>query len=242
MRLLVQFDQDITLPLHEYNHAIQSFIYSNLKEDFAKFLHEKGFTFGKRKFKLFVFSRLAGRAKVKEGMIKILAPVELKISSPLPEFINGLVNTLLKRKVSKLGENLVEISQIEVLPMPQFKQRMRIEMLSPLTVSSTVTTPSGKKKRYFYSPKEKEWSENILANLKRKYKAYYGRLPRGELTVLPYEVKNKDLIITRFKEGIIKGWLGKYTLIGSKELIKWGYLVGLGARNAQGFGMFEILD
>ncbi len=54
----------LVLPIH-YNELIQAFIYRNLSEDLATFLHNKGFSLseGKRKFKLFTFSRLLCKVK-----------------------------------------------------------------------------------------------------------------------------------------------------------------------------------
>jgi len=51
--------------------------------------------------------------------------------------------------------------------------------------------------------------------------------------------KNGKLVI--YKGFIIKGWMGKFRLRGNPELIKFSYEAGLGAKNSQGFGMWEIL-
>jgi len=39
----------------------------------------------------------------------------------------------------------------------------------------------------------------------------------------------------------IKAWLGTYQIHGKPELISLAYDTGLGSKNSQGFGMFEIL-
>ena len=49
--------QPLTLPL-QYNHILQAFIYDNISAELAAFLHEKGYAYEKRQFKLFVFSNL----------------------------------------------------------------------------------------------------------------------------------------------------------------------------------------
>ena len=51
---------NITLPVH-YNHLIQAMIYQSLDDALAHWLHEEGFQCGKRRFKLFTFSRLLSR-------------------------------------------------------------------------------------------------------------------------------------------------------------------------------------
>jgi len=46
----------LTLPIH-YNHMVQAMIYNSLDDDIADFLHDKGFVYEKRTFKMFAFSR-----------------------------------------------------------------------------------------------------------------------------------------------------------------------------------------
>ncbi|MBC7189418.1 hypothetical protein H5U35_04285, partial [Candidatus Aerophobetes bacterium] len=41
---------------------------------------------------------------------------------------------------------------------------------------------------------------------------------------------------------LIKGWMGTYRLEGNPELIKFSYDAGLGAKNSQGFGMYEVVN
>jgi CRISPR-associated endoribonuclease Cas6 len=46
--------------------------------------------------------------------------------------------------------------------------------LSPITVYSTLYTAEGKKKTYYFSPYEQEFSQLVSINLARKYRAYKG--------------------------------------------------------------------
>ncbi|MDN5332516.1 MAG: CRISPR-associated endoribonuclease Cas6 [Tepidanaerobacteraceae bacterium] len=45
-----------------------------------------------------------------------------------------------------------------------------------------------------------------------------------------------------YKDVIIKGWMGVYILKGDPVLLKIAYDAGLGSKNSQGFGCFEILE
>ncbi len=240
MRIVIEFKNEIFLPFKHYNHILQSFIYRNLPKNLAKFLHEEGFSHGKRKFKLFTFSRLIGKSKIKDEFIKISPPVSLKISSPQKEFIIGLINEIMKKQKLKIGENEVEIDNIRVEQKPQFESITKIKMLSPMTVYSTFKK-EGKKKQYFYNPKEKDFSRLIEENLKKKYKAFYGKDIEGRLEVYPLHIDSKDLKIVYFKGTVIKGWMGRYELRGDERLMSWAWEVGLGAKNSQGFGMFEVI-
>jgi len=59
MRVCFEFEgvgkEPVILLLH-YNHMVQSMIYSSISAELADFLHNQGFTHGKRAFKLFTFS------------------------------------------------------------------------------------------------------------------------------------------------------------------------------------------
>lgn len=57
---LESLDGELTLPVH-YNHLVQGMIYQSLDQALAQWLHERGFQYGKRRFKLFTFSRLLSR-------------------------------------------------------------------------------------------------------------------------------------------------------------------------------------
>jgi len=90
----------LTLPL-DYNYYIQSFIYSfiynNITPSLAEFLHNRGFSFEKRSFKMFTFSKLHGRYRIHNGTISFFPPVELIISSLLDRFVKELANSMLKK-------------------------------------------------------------------------------------------------------------------------------------------------
>jgi len=47
--------------------------------------------------------------------------------------------------------------------------------------------------------------------------------------------------VISYKGTVIKGWMGIYELRGDRELMKLVYDTGLGGKNPQGFGCFEIL-
>jgi len=64
MNLSIDFisEKPVVLPIH-YNYLVQSFIYSTIDEKMADFLHNKGYG-ETRKFRLFCFSNIMGRAQV----------------------------------------------------------------------------------------------------------------------------------------------------------------------------------
>jgi len=91
MRLKVTFESisgdDILLPLH-YNQVLQALFYNTLSEEIAKQLHTQGFPFEKRRFKLFVYSRIQERAKHDErGLLRFGPTITLYFSSPVLDLI-----------------------------------------------------------------------------------------------------------------------------------------------------------
>lgn len=245
MRMVITLefvDKFFILPI-DYNHIIQSFIYRNISSELASFLHERGYTYGKRSFKLFTFSRLFGEFKLNKENIEFRSPVRLYIASAETRFIQELAETLLKSKNIKLGKQSVEISSIEISPNKNFGREVLIKTLSPITVYSTLHTKDGKKKTYYYFPYEKEFSELIFKNLKKKFKLVYGKEPgRRELLIEPLDRKSISQRIVKYKGTIVKGWMGRFRLKGSPDLISLGYDTGLGSKNSQGFGMFEVIE
>ncbi|HBT04293.1 MAG TPA: CRISPR-associated endoribonuclease Cas6, partial [Thermodesulfobacterium commune] len=93
--LTFSFTKELLLPFH-YNEIIQGLIYRLLDKAIAEKLHDEGFILGKRKFKLFTFSRLFGRFKREGENLKFFSPFKFYLSSPYNEMVESLVLNLLK--------------------------------------------------------------------------------------------------------------------------------------------------
>jgi len=243
--------QKIKLPIH-YNRILQGFIYSLFDNLFKKFLHQKGYIYQKRKFKLFTFSRLIGEFKIEENKEKYILfkpPISFFISSPKEEIMQNLAEGILRKEKLFLGKNEVFIESIEVMPSFEFKEEMLINMLSPITCYSTLKKADGKSKVYYYNPFEEEFSLILKNNLKKKYQLVFGKIPeKFDFQILPSRVNKKDekiilykkIIQKQKKSTVIKGWMGTYIIKGSPEILKLSYDAGLGSKNSQGFGCWEV--
>lgn len=232
----------IRLP-YSYNEIIQGFIYRHLSPDLARFLHNNGFIDGKRSFRLFTFSCLLGKIKPLKGNFYIEGSFKLIISSPHGETLHCLAESILKDPEVSLGDNRVSVQSIEVQFSPSFDREVKIKMLSPITIYSTLKSLDGKKKTYYYNPKEEEFSALIRENILKKYRAFYRREPEDkEFNIEPMNVSKKDEKIITYKGFVIKGWMGRYKLTGSSELLKLAYEAGVGSKNSQGFGCFEVMQ
>jgi len=221
-----------------YNHLVQAAIYRNISPELARFLHDRGFLYGKRAFKLFTFSRLLGPYRVKGGRIFFDGEVSLYVSSCVERFIKEIANSMVKRGGLFLGDSEWEVIGLEFPRRPEISNEVKIRMLSPMTVYSTLSTPDLKKKTYYYSPYEKEFRKLIDSNAKKKHLISHNKDIKSSLTIRPLKVRE---VVLMYKDTVVKGWLGFFTLKGPKTLIETVYDVGLGSKNPQGFGMFEVL-
>jgi CRISPR-associated endoribonuclease Cas6 len=197
---------------------------------------------GKRSFKLFTFSRLYGKFRLNRRSINFEPPVRFYIASSDTHFIQEFAESLLKAGDVHLGTEGIRISSIEVHPNCKFNKEITINTLAPITVYSTLNTRDGKKKTYYYSPYEREFCNLIADNLRKKFKLVYHKEPgRRNLTIEPVNGKRVREKIIKYKGTIIKGWMGRFKLKGSPALMSIAYDTGLGSKNSQGFGMFEIV-
>ena len=240
MRIAIEFEgKNLSFPI-EYNHLIQGFIYHNIDENLATFLHEKGFMSKERRFKLFTFSRLLGKYRINRDIIKFDEKVRFWIASPVSDIIESFASNLARRPEVLLGDEKLFVTSIEVKPLQSFEDK-NIFMLSPMTIYSTLLKPDGKKKTYYYNPKEDEFGKLINENIKKKYRAFHSKDPCDlSINITPVKVRASDEKIVIYKGFIIKGWMGFYRIWGDNELLSLAYDTGLGAKNSQGFGMFEI--
>lgn len=244
MRLLLELysEKDFVIPIH-YNYYIQSFLYKSISPKLAKILHDHGFPIGKRRFKLFTFSRILGayKANMNEGKIAFASPFKLIVSSVIREFIDEVAYELMRSETVRICSQKVSLNSVEVSDFLISQDRLKIKMLSPVTIYSTLSKADGRKKTYYYTPFEREFSELVSDNAKRKFRAFYEKEPRGDIQLAPLNVNMNNQSIISYKNTVIKGWMGIYELGGDRELMKIVYDTGLGGKNSQGFGCFEVL-
>jgi len=229
------------LPIH-YNEIIQGFIYKNLHPEIAEKFHNQGFEdpeIGKR-FKFFTFSRLIPEKKplVNKTLIIFTTPVNLIISSIDKNFIQSLVENLLSKNSQLIQNQEIFIDSIEIVPLPFYKERLKVKTISPITVYTTFRE-NNKKKTYYYNPKEKDFCEKLVENLEKKALVWYKEnIKGGQIKFIKLTHKSERIII--YKNTIIKGWDGIFELNLPEKLFKLAFLTGLGAKNSIGFGCIEV--
>lgn len=252
-------DGRLTLPVH-YNHVVQGFIYHQLGQSLATEVHDRGYQFEKRSFRFFNFSRLLGETRISPNDAQVReyrGPVTLWVASPLTKILESFVSHLARAGQAMLGNNDVRITAVEV-PFQDANganRAIRVRTLSPITVYSTLLTGDGRKKTYYYSPQEPEFSQQIGANLAKKRIALKESVefrvsssesshsslatPDSSLVLRPIRVSTRDQHVVYYRDTVVKAWSGIYELTGDSELIRLAFDAGLGAKNSQGFGMIE---
>ncbi|MEO0266296.1 MAG: CRISPR-associated endoribonuclease Cas6 [candidate division WOR-3 bacterium] len=243
LRLLITPEKGrLKVPIH-YNHLVQGFIYRHIEEPIADWLHSKGFSYHSRNFKLFTFSWLFGEKRLLRQAFEFKGNISFYFSTPVEEILDSFVKKLLKAEYVELANSKCYIEKVEVEPLRSLSSYLYIRMLSPVTVYSTFLQ-GDKKKTYYYNPHEKDFERLVLENIRKKVMAYYGE---GEYPSLdgayfkPVDVNESNFHIIKFKGFVIKGWSGIYRLHLPEPYLSMAYDAGLGSKNSQGFGMWEVL-
>jgi len=249
MRIVLELEPEggeLALPVH-YNHLVQGLIYRSLDEALAGWFHDRGYCCGKRRFKLFTFSRLFSQGRKYDPEKKTIifpGPVRLKVGSVDVDLLESLVVHLIRRREVRLNGRLCHFTSVEVEMPVEATGPVVVRALSPIVVYSTLKNGAGGKKTYYYNPWEGEFQEKIFENLRRKWSAFHGS---GEPPALegayikPVKVSKRNEAIVLFKGTVIKGWTGLYELYLPEAYFSLAYDAGLGAKNPQGFGMVEVV-
>jgi len=269
VRLKIKYASEqkgLLLPVH-YNDVLQALLYRTFSNEIAKFLHNEGFSLGKRHFKLFTFSRILNKGNkvygerlsnlkrrlkinnsfffkprrnaTNEEALYFKEGVSFYFSSPKDFIIEDMGNRAVSIPQSILLNQDIFVTSIEVIPTQKFSNRISIKMLSPVTVYSTIRTRDKKALTYYYSPYEKEFSTLIQKNAEKKYTLINGTKSNETLKITPlYFNEKRNRAVVYFKNTRIEGWTGVFTLEGGTNLIKTVYEAGLGSKNPEGFGMW----
>ena len=238
MQILITLQKErIRLPIAT-SEILQGLIYHALRSDieYSNKVHNEGLTASNRRFKAFSFGELKGRYEIDGKEIIYLSAVSLEVRSEDAYFIQLLFKYFTNKKVVRLGNNDVEVVGVELKNETIFDDMIRIKTISPITVYETSETGH----TTYYSPDEPEFYSAIIANARRKWQSYYGIDVDFDFTIAPDGAKFIKRA-TRYKNTFITAWHGSFMLKGSLKILNFLYNTGLGSKNSQGFGLFEIL-
>lgn len=229
----------LTIPL-AYRYQVMSMLYKTMtiNELYGTLLHDVGFQRGKRTYRMFCFGQLSGESIIHRKEKKITFPdavfLEVRTADEQLEdlwmeaFQPGLTLTLFEQPLV-LTDIVGKREKIK-------RTRCRIEMLSPMLAYRTI-----EKKTRFYNPLDPEFAQIIAGNFVRKYEALTGEVV-PEIQLIPQSIGLRDKTVALFRETYLTAWGGQYLLKGRPEHLSFLYDAGLGGKNAQGFGMFRVLE
>lgn len=241
MQIKISFtsNENIILPIH-YNNIVQAFIYNNIDEELADFLHNEGYTSNGRIFKLFTFSRILQRGKKIGNNFNFGNKLSIIVSSPLDKFCKSIANHMLQSDNLYLGKNQIKVEQIQVYNYKIKEEEIIINTLSPIVAYSTLLKHDGSKYTYYFDAYESDFNRIVSENLIRKYNALYNNDLSFENGIKIEAIGSPKTNLTYYKNFIIKGETGKFKIKGKKELLQLAVDSGLGSKNSQGFGCVEI--
>lgn len=161
MRIYLDLDfEKLELPIH-YNHILQSIIINMIDSSgYRKFIHDEGYVLGKRKFKLYTFSRLLGKFQIFGNKIAFFNGARLIISSLDDAMVEYIINYILKKGyINVLGEKIyVKAAVLKSLPSTNY---LRVSTKSPVVVYSTLFNYENKKETIFYEPDSSKFLSRI---------------------------------------------------------------------------------
>ena len=230
LRITLHTQRSIMLPL-AYNELVQGMLYHCWREHYPS-LHDSG------TFRPFVFGRLQGKAKVdsKARTICFSDFVSLEVRTPIEELLDECATQLASNESVRLGAYTLRVANLQTNDRLLFPQRTNIELLAPAVAYHTLdeghTVP--------YSPLDPEWLPLIQQNIARKAEEL-GVPFGGAFQAIPHEETLRKHV-TRFKGTYITGWTGKLMVQTEPQVLAMLWCTGLGVKNSQGFGLFDVLD
>jgi len=260
LQLIVSAKGNI-IPIN-YQYELSSWIYRTIQEGdsaFGDWLHEKGYMFNGKSFKLFTFSRLQIPKKqfqIKDDRlylhgVDICFYVSFLLENSAEPFITGLFRNQQLILGDRISQTKFLVRTIERLPDPEFCETMSLHLLSPLVVNKV----DGKHGE-FLRPDHNEFENLFFQNLVRKYLSSVQDLPGlGDLeglkndpaTIMKIEVLTEPMSkLVLIKAGTeqetkIRGYMFDFKITAPVPLIRTGYFAGFGEKNSLGFGCGEII-
>ncbi len=227
---------DLKLPMnHQYN--VQSMIYRGLSEDpaYSTFLHDSGYMYGERQFRLFTFSRLSGHYRIESGCLVYPEEFILRLRSIDQRMIRLLCNSFFPGTEHKLCGQKTAVVECTASDYHIFETGCDFITCSPLVAYRTV----GNGRTHYYSPYDSEFYELLSDNAERKWISYYDEPIPDYLEISPKGDRFKK-IVTEYKGIYVTGWMGPFHVEAPAALLDFLYQTGVGAKSSQGFGMVDL--
>ena len=202
-------------------------------------IHDTGIANGAATYRFFTFGPIKGDGNIdsKKRTYQVRSIASFEVRSPYEELLDILAGELASTGAARIGAHAFTVVNLEAHDRLLFPRRAVIRTLQPIV---TVRNNDDGKKEYL-SPDDQGWSDLIQVNAAGKAKAF-GLSCDNTTLMMPLSTNNLRKHVTRFKRTYVTGWTGTFALACEPQLMQLLYSSGLGAKNSQGFGMFEIDD
>lgn len=227
----------IILPVN-YQSYLQGIIYKWLEYDkeYASFIHDTGAVIDNYKYKMFTYSSLEGKSTYRDHMLTFNGNLSFEVRAADDYFIDLIEKSIIKNPYIRIGRQIIQIYSYEIHAYNILTNSINVLMRTPIIVRAT--EQSGYVK--YFRPDEEIFYQSIVDNAMKKYE-FIKHEEQPFLTITPMKVTKQNKVVAHYKDMVLTGWKGIYQLEGTPDLITFIYYTGIGERNSQGFGMFDIL-
>jgi CRISPR-associated endoribonuclease Cas6 len=236
--------KDSIIPFN-YQYPMSCWIYNLIRQSdnqFSDFIHNIGYKFENKHFKMFSFSNLYdfGYDVTKFGLKVKSDTAVFKIGFLSNEIALNVIQGLFNQQQLRLGQTYFKIKNVELLNPKIETETIKLRTKSPLVIKNY--------NQIYLKPNDEDYETIFENNLKRKYAIAIQKnwLPKTELNqslsirLLSRRPKKQGIKIKYEKNQVI-GYQYNFELTAPKVLIQTGLLAGFGSGNAQGFGFCEIM-
>lgn len=236
--------RNVIIPFN-YQYPMSCWIYNLIKQvdgGFSDFIHNAGYEFENKHFKLFSFSNLYDFKYdvTKLGLKMKSKTIVFKIGFLSNEVALNVIQGLFNQQQLRLGQMYFKVKNVSISNPTVETEIIKLRTKSPLVIKNY--------NQKYLEPYEDEYENIFEKNLKRKYAiaTQKGWLLKTELNqklsirLLSKKPKKQGIKIKHEKNQVI-GYQYKFELTAPKVLIETGLLAGFGSQNAQGFGFCEII-
>ncbi|WZL74330.1 CRISPR-associated endoribonuclease Cas6 [Clostridiaceae bacterium 35-E11] len=242
MRLKCEYKTD-EIPF-SHNMLFVSLIKEALKRSDPDYFNHLYFYYGhaNKQSKNFTFAVYIKDYAMVEDKFKVNDRVVFNISSPDLEFMIKLYNGLLKIHEFEYKGFILQKLRIELVKEKQISQNEVIfKTLAPICIKN--------KNNYFMKIEDEGYIDefNYIADV--ILKNYRGNGLRKRLTFIPVDMKK--IVVKEKIKGFndrtnknhmhVNAYTGIFKLKGSNEDLKDLYMLGIGFKRNQGFGMVEVI-
>lgn len=226
----------IVVPLR-YKHLIQGWIYSLMPtEDYGDFIHNVGYQADGKRFKMFTFSNLYGRASVEKQNLIFQNRICLEIGSQSEVLIQWLYQKILQNPSLTIGKQKLQVEQMSIQELRPFSglQTVEVQTISPVTAYQF---EGGK--FHYYAPGSREFEEIVRQNLIRKDKAFY---QEEDLEFSILEILSSKKRVVYFKNTFYIAYDCRMKLKVNYRALSLIWNSGLSNKGSAGFGMVRLLN